>query len=215
VATLWTLATGSPAPTYQWNLNGTPIPGQTDASFQLTYLSGTNIGPYTVTATNALGSVTSNAVDINPYVGNASAPSGGQTASSSTVSSGSTWTVTSGIGNGESGLSTNTQASAASIAGGLTRRAISDAYTYQWFLNGVPIAGASDSLYVLTNASAFDNGAYTCLVTNSAGSAFTAPTTLSVIDSFNPGRLINLSTRANVGTGANQLIAGYVVGGQP
>jgi len=38
--------------------------------------------------------------------------------------------------------------------------------------------------------------------------------TLNVLAGASPGRLINLSCRVNVGTGANQLIAGFVVGGR-
>jgi hypothetical protein len=37
---------------------------------------------------------------------------------------------------------------------------------------------------------------------------------LNITQSANPGRLVNISCRAQVGTGANILIAGFVVGGQ-
>ncbi len=57
-------ATGVPAPAYQWKLNDVAVPGATGATLPLT-LSASVSGAYTVTATNAAGSVTSPPV----YVG--------------------------------------------------------------------------------------------------------------------------------------------------
>ena len=84
---------------------------------------------------------------------------------------------------------------------------------YQWFLNGAGISGATGSTYVIVGATPADDGNYTCLVTNSAGSVLTKPAALSVVATNDPGRLVNISTRANVGTGGNILIAGFVSGG--
>ena len=59
-ATFFVTAAGNPAPTYQWNLNGTAIPNATLASYitppATAPMSGQN---YTVTVTNAGGTVTS------------------------------------------------------------------------------------------------------------------------------------------------------------
>ena len=52
-------ASGKPAPTYQWYFNGTAISGATNSSFSLTSTQLTNAGDYTVTVSNASGSVTS------------------------------------------------------------------------------------------------------------------------------------------------------------
>ena len=82
--------------------------------------------------------------------------------------------------------------------------------TYQWNLNGAPIAGATGPILVLTNPAA---GAYTCVATNSFGSTASTPATVAVSASPESGRLINLSNRGMVGTGSNILIAGFVVGG--
>jgi pectin methylesterase-like acyl-CoA thioesterase len=48
-------ATGSPSPAYQWYKDGTPIPGKTSSTLQLTGISGTSAGSYTAIATNAGG----------------------------------------------------------------------------------------------------------------------------------------------------------------
>ena len=90
---------------------------------------------------------------------------------------------------------------------------------YQWWLNGNPLSdggafsGSATSTLMLTGAGAAYAGAYTCTVGNAWGSATSAAATLSVVDATNPGHLTNVSCRAQVGTGASQLIAGFVVGG--
>ena len=59
-ATFSVTATGSPAPTYQWNLAGTAIPGAVSASYTTpATTSAMNGASYTVTVTNSAGSVTS------------------------------------------------------------------------------------------------------------------------------------------------------------
>ena len=76
--------------------------------------------------------------------------------------------------------------------------------TFQWALNGVPLAdgaGLSGSttgtLYISRGAAASDAGSYTCTVTNSSGSVTTAPATLAV-SSDAASRLVNLSSRAEI-----------------
>jgi glucose/arabinose dehydrogenase len=87
------------------------------------------------------------------------------------------------------------------------------AASYQWFLDGVPVTGATSAILVLAGANSSDAGTYTCTVTNSAGSVESAPASLSVDASAPPPRLIDISTRGLVGTGSNVLIAGFIVGG--
>jgi YVTN family beta-propeller protein len=89
----------------------------------------------------------------------------------------------------------------------------SNSPTYQWMWNGTtPVSGATSSTLLLTNAAA-EVGSYTCVATNSAGSATSNPATVTVDHTANIGRLVNISCRSTVGTGANILIAGFVVGG--
>jgi hypothetical protein len=87
--------------------------------------------------------------------------------------------------------------------------------TYQWYLDGVavPAPAGTQSMLVLGGASAAQAGTYTCMATNASGSVPSAAATLTVTATANPGRLTNLACRADVGTGANILIAGFVVGG--
>jgi hypothetical protein len=88
-----------------------------------------------------------------------------------------------------------------------------DSTSYQWYMNGVAVSGATNSTLVLQNLSAANAGNYNCLVSNSVGATLSSTAMLTVISTPNPGRIINISCRAQVGTGGNILIAGFVIGG--
>jgi hypothetical protein len=90
----------------------------------------------------------------------------------------------------------------------------SNSPTYQWILNGTtPVPGATGPILEFANATSAV-GIYTCVATNSAGSATSSPATISLSSTTDIGRLVNISCRAQVGTGSGILIAGFVVGGQ-
>lgn len=82
--------------------------------------------------------------------------------------------------------------------------------TYQWQLDGVDVAGATSTTYSIAEAGAADNGTYEVVVTNSLGT-FTYD--LGKLTTVSDARMINLSARAEVQTGSNILIAGFVVSG--
>jgi hypothetical protein len=84
--------------------------------------------------------------------------------------------------------------------------------SYQWFLGGVPIPGATDSTLLVSHLTAADSGEYYCVATNALGTA-TITANVNLVSTADPGRLINLSCRSFAGTGANVLVAGFVVGG--
>lgn len=58
-ATFAVAASGKPAPTYQWLLNGSPISGATNASYTVADAQASSAGTYSVVVTNSAGSVTS------------------------------------------------------------------------------------------------------------------------------------------------------------
>jgi hypothetical protein len=172
------VATGIPAPTYQWQLNGAAITGATGTSFTIQQASF-GVGSYTVVVTNSLGSVTSNAAVLAVF----GAPVITSQPSSVTVSPGQsvTFSVTA-----------------------------SGASTYQWQLNGAPLAGATGPTLVIASAQAANSGVYTVVVSNASGSVTSSAANL-VLNL--PAHLTNLSARANVGVGGNALFVGFVVGG--
>ncbi len=84
--------------------------------------------------------------------------------------------------------------------------------TYQWMLNGTAVTGATDSTILITDA-ASNAGTYTCVATNPDGTATSSSATVSIVATSDPGRLINLSCRAQVDTGGEILIGGFAIGG--
>jgi sugar lactone lactonase YvrE len=91
--------------------------------------------------------------------------------------------------------------------------------TYQWSFNGTALAdggavsGSAGTTLVITGATAANQGTYTCAISNATSTVQTTAATLTVVSTTDVGRLTDLSCRAEVGTGANLLIAGFVVGG--
>jgi hypothetical protein len=102
------------------------------------------------------------------------------------------------------------------VAGGTVAldASASNASTYQWMRNGsTPVAGATSPILLIGDAAAAA-GTYTCVARNSQGSATSNPATVSVASTNDVGRLVNISTRSEVGTGSSIQIAGFVIGGQ-
>jgi len=90
----------------------------------------------------------------------------------------------------------------------------SNSPAYQWYLNGTTmVPGATDRILLLTDAASAE-GSYTCVATAALGSTTSYPATVSLASTPDIGRLADLSWRAQVGTGANLLIAGFALGGQ-
>ena len=90
--------------------------------------------------------------------------------------------------------------------------------TYQWKLDGIAIPGATGSVYNIPTVSTGDGGTYTVVITNSQLGALTYTLGTLTVNATQPppttaARLINISTRAQVGTGSNILIPGFVVSG--
>ena len=146
-------ATGNPTPTYQWKQNGTNIAGATSSSYSISNVqSSSNGAQFTVTVTNSVSSITSNAATLTVN----SAPTITAQPANLTVTAGSTamFSVTA-TGN--------------------------PAPTYQWKQNGTNIAGATGSSYSISNVQSSSNGAqFTVTVTNSVSSITSNAATLTV-----------------------------------
>jgi len=85
--------------------------------------------------------------------------------------------------------------------------------TYQWYLNETAIAGATSANYTVPIAQRFHAGSYHVVVTSSGVSISSRAVAVTAGSATSSGRLINLSSRALVGTGDNILIPGFVVTG--
>jgi hypothetical protein len=90
--------------------------------------------------------------------------------------------------------------------------------TYNWNPPGISVGGGSLSGFsspnlLILGATPANSGAWTCTITNSAGSVTTVPAYLNFTSTNDVGHLINVSCRSLVGTGSNELITGFAVGG--
>lgn len=63
-ATFTVVATGAPAPTYQWTKHGTALTGATAATLTIADLRSSDSGAYSVTVTNSAGTVTSSTATL-------------------------------------------------------------------------------------------------------------------------------------------------------
>lgn len=140
--TFTSAATGNPAPAYQWYKGATLLTGQTAATLTIATPTLADAGSYTVTATNTLGSVTSAAAVL---VVNQAPVFTTQPASATVIAPASiTFTA---------------------AASGLP------VPTYQWQKGGVAITGATSATYIIASTSPADAATYTCVATNSIGTA--------------------------------------------
>ena len=159
-------AAGTPNLNYQWRVNGSPIPGATQASYTKTSATTANSGSYDVVVSNLFGTAISSPVTITvsavaaPEITSAMSP-----AAATRVPGGSiTWSVTA-IG--------------------------SSPFTFIWKKGATVVATHTGTLgtdtYTKSGLAAADAGSYSVTVTNVAGSRDGGSATLSVLSSSLPG----------------------------
>jgi hypothetical protein len=152
-AKLQVLASGTPQPTFQWQRDGTNLPGATASSLAFINVQPANAGTYRVIVTNQLGFVVSSNATLTP-VG----------ASPIVVTTPQDATTICGDG-----------ASFRVAADG------TPPFSYQWQFNGAPIAGATRTTLVLTNVNSSQAGGYAAVITNNYGSITSAIANLIVL----------------------------------
>jgi hypothetical protein len=239
-------ASGSPAPTFQWRLNGTPISGATDPVYFLAAAGSGNTGTYTCKATNSTGAATSNPATlqlvsgVNPgYLINLSARAAVGTGNNILIGgfgvggSGSKHLLVRGVGpalsaffpnylanpqlvlldNSGAVIATNIGWGNAPVAGG-SSASEAPAMASMATMNRVgayPYAnGSADTAMVIT----MPTGNNTAQVSGVNGTSGIALAEIYDADTGTPAaRLINISARADVGTGNNILIGGFAITG--
>ncbi|MBM4073659.1 MAG: hypothetical protein FJ271_32770, partial [Planctomycetes bacterium] len=149
--TFTVVATGTPAPTYQWRKGGTDIAGATSSTLSILNAQPANAADYTVVVSNLAGSVTSSAATLTVHV----PPAIVSQPTSQTVVAGQTATF--------SVTATGTPAP-----------------TYQWKKDGTEVSGATSATLSIANAQTANAGDYTVVVSNSAGSVTSVAAKLTV-----------------------------------
>ena len=208
--------------TYQWRVNGIALPGATNASFALPAITSAQAGSYSVAITNRLGTATSLAVPLVVY------PSAWLSNLSvrTTLATGQTVIVGLVVNGGAKDLLV--RAAGPALAGfGLTG-AMQDP-RLELFRNSTRIAENNDwpaalaATFVAVGAFPFTTASRDAALLNSLSGAYTVQATGAaggtvLVEGYDAGtgsavRLINLSARNRVGTGADVLIAGFAVAG--
>ena len=238
--TLSALATGTPAPTFQWQFNGANISGATNSSLTVANIGTTQRGSYTVIATNSNGSATSTAanlaVSVSSYLYNISSRAYIGTGSFQnlvagfyTDGSGTKNVVVRGIGpnlaivapsllgqtlsNPKLTLYNGSAAVLASnTAWGGSQTLVSEfASVY-----ATPLQSSSADTAAFINVPAGPGVGYTTQIDGLNNGSGVALVEVYDYDSYvgaPAARLINISSRAVVGTGTKSLVAGfYVIG---
>ncbi len=155
-ATFTVVASGSTPLTYQWQKGSAAIVGATAASYTTPVTATSDDGTlFSVIVTNAAGTATSNTARLSVAPAPV-APTITTQPASQTIAEGATATF-SVVATGSAPLS------------------------YQWQVNGAPIAGATASTYKTPAQSASASGTvFTVVVSNAEGSVQSSPATLTV-----------------------------------
>lgn len=214
-------AVGSPQPAYQWLKNGSVIVGATNAALILPSVSSSDAGNYYVIATNSAGAATSTAATL--AVTPASALS--NLSVRTTLSSGQTLIVGGVVSGGSKPILVRAAGPALNKFGlvGMADPRL------ELYAGQVPV-GSNDNwqstlaaTFSRVGAFAFDVGSLDAAFSQSLNGAFTVqakgtgPGAL-LVEAYDTGggvapRMVNISARNFVGTGADILIAGFALSG--
>jgi hypothetical protein len=145
-------ATGTTPLSYQWLFGGSVISGATTSSLVLTNVQAAQAGFYSVVVTNSVGSVTSAVAQLTVLV-----------PPSISIQPTNQAALT--------GASTSFSVNADGT----------QPLSYQWLFNAAPLAGATNNTLSLTNVHSNQAGAYSAVVTNTAGSITSVVAILTIL----------------------------------
>ena len=222
ISQLVVTASGTPEPSYQWLKDGVPILGATTATYEVRANGSASGGAYSVEVSNALGKVTSAAAVVRVIPTNRLA----NLSVRSALENGQTLIVGAVVAEGTKGLLLRAAGPALNQFGlnGLPNP-VMELYT-----SGSRLLATNDDwnatlapLFQSAGAFGFVVGSRDAALNPTVGGAFTVqvkgPGSGAVLveaydlSAETSPRLVNLSARHWVGTGADVLIAGFVVAG--
>ncbi len=149
--TLAATVTGTDPISYQWRKNGADLAGATTTTLRFASAQATDVGTYTLRASNAIGAVVSDSAVLS-----VNAPP---------VITAQPWPLTTSAG--------RTVSFTVGVEGPL-------APAYQWLKDGTAIAGATAATYTLTNVQPANAASYAVVLTNAFGVVTSAAAQLTV-----------------------------------
>lgn len=216
------VTSGSPAPSYQWFKDGSAVAGGTNAVLNFSNATPANAGSYLAVATNSVGSTTSASATLTIIPPSALSNLSVRT----TMAVGQTLTVGAVVKGGPKNILLRAGGPALNQFG---LQGIADPNLTLYTTGSTPIATNDDwpnslaSTVTSIGAFPYNAGSKDAALTQSLDSSFTAQTkgtgagvVLVEIYDVTGGtatRLVNVSARNIVGTGANVLIAGFNISG--
>lgn len=228
-------ATGRPAPSYQWFKDGLALPGGTQATLALPIASGADAGTYHVTMANRLGQVTGPPI---PVTVRAAASRLVNVATRAAVGAGDGTLIAGFVIGGTQPKSVLIRGAGPALAGFGVAGFLPDP-SVELFQGGTRLDGNDDwnpvdaPRHALAGAFAFAPGSKdAALVASLPPGSYTVwlrpggtgpAAGLALVEVFELGdvsppagssRLVNLATRAFVGTGQDILIPGIVIGSE-
>jgi hypothetical protein len=178
---------------YQWRLNGTNLPGATNALLPIATVQPGQAGEYQVVVYNTAGSALSSNATLRLLL-----PASFLQQPSNVSARGSTNAIDYG---------STTNRSATFLVSAYSPSPLS----YQWRFNGVPIQGASGAVLTVTNVTLANDGLYDVLVTDEVATLPSAPARLMVL--VNPTIVTAPTDQAAVVGGS--FTASLVIQGNP
>jgi hypothetical protein len=178
--TLSVTALGRSLPTYQWQKDGVDIPGANSRTYSLTDAQATDSGSYAAVITNSLGTVTSPPAAVS--------------------------FVTIPVISAQPAAVQSITGASATLSVTVTNAADD---SFQWYLNGKAVPGATTQSLILSSLTSAQAGSYTVTISNSAGSVTSQPAVVTVVDYSRIGNLSILATAS----AAAPLTVGYTITG--
>lgn len=179
--TFTVLGDGTPPLGYQWRRNGAPINGAVNQSLTLTNAQTGDAGTYDVVVTNPFTSVFSASAVLTvlpPFI----------------------------ISPQPTNAAVTVGGSATLAVGAVGIGAFTGPFTYQWTLNGSPLAGQTSSSLALSSLQLASSGNYACVVGSPLGPITSSNATLVVFNpfsvgsaSFQPGGLFQMTAGGDNG----------------
>ncbi len=228
-------ASGTPAPAFQWQKNGSNIAGANGTNLIIAGAQLTDAGSYTVVASNTVGSATSSAATVT--VQDLPQTRVTNLSTRAQVGTGANVLIAGFIINGSTPKKMLIRALGPTLANYSVKNPLADptlkivdgagntvVTNDDWQTtsniddfnaastksNAIPLPdGSKDAALVTT----LNPGGYTALVSGKSGATGIALVELYEVDTNTSNQLVNISSRANVGTGDAVTIAGIIVSG--